>query len=335
MQFEEGKRQQVRSRSPASGCSQRNLDARSRCARNPLRARLHLREAETSRPHKAKTRLEKAGLHTGGGRGRSFRGRTELSPPRRILQAPLLATGAVRLGQGASGRVLLHSTEAPLRSISALLPTLSSLSSPQTYAPWPVWRDSVTGPVRFAPLSRKQAARLWHKARRWDRETRRPGRHGGVIGRTALVVLYTLAFDFLNCRTGRLDPSLNVIAHKAGVCRRAVVNAVQRLRELGLLTWKRRCEEERDTEGRFRLRQRSNAYGLLPPSQWVGYRDTDPPPPSPDALGAPDLVPDPIEAAVAEITSGQRKAAVAALEADPRDRLALALAALGRALGAI
>jgi hypothetical protein len=32
---------------------------------------------------------------------------------------------------------------------------------------------------------------------------------------------------------------------------------------------------------------------------------------------------------------GQRKAAVAALEADPRDRLAMVLAALGRAMGAI
>ena len=32
---------------------------------------------------------------------------------------------------------------------------------------------------------------------------------------------------------------------------------------------------------RFCLRQRTNAYALLPPSQWVGYRDTDPPPPSP------------------------------------------------------
>jgi len=217
-----------------------------------------------------------------------------------------------------------------LHSISAVLPGF-----PQTRAPWPVWRGSVAGPVRFAALSRKQAARLWHKARRWDRETRQPGRHGGVIGRTALGTLYVLLFDFLNHRTGRLDPSLDAIAAKAGCCRRAVVDALARLRDLGLLAWQRRCEETRDAEGRFRLRQRTNAYGLLPPSQWRGYRDNDPPPPSPDTLGAPERVPDPIEAAVAELTSGQRKAAVAALEADPRDRLAMALAALGRAMGAI
>jgi hypothetical protein len=39
--------------------------------------------------------------------------------------------------------------------------------------------------------------------------------------------------------------------------------------------------------------------------------------------------------AVEEIVHGQRKAAIAALEADPGDRLAMALTALGRAMGAI
>src|SRR3954452_15316134 len=112
-------------------------------------------------------------------------------------------------------------------------------------------------------MSRKQAAQLWHKARRWDRDTRQPGRHGGIIGRTALAVLYALALDFQNFRTGRLDPSLDAIAEKASCCRRAVVDALARLRDLGLLTWQRRCQEDRDAEGHFRLRQCTNAYGLL------------------------------------------------------------------------
>ena len=184
-------------------------------------------------------------------------------------------------------------------------------------------------------MSRKEAARLWHAARHWDRDTRQPGRHGGIIGRTALAALYALLFDFLNHRTGRLDPSLDAIAAKAGCCRRAVVHALARLRDLGLLAWRRRCEETRDAAGRFRLRQRTNAYGLLPPTQWQGFRDNDPPPPDPATLGAPEPLPDPIEAAVAELTQGARMAAVAALEADPKDRLAVALAGLGRALGAI
>jgi hypothetical protein len=222
-----------------------------------------------------------------------------------------------------------------VRSLSAVLPALPGFSNPATCSPWPVWRNSVAGPVRFMPVSRKAAARLWHAARRWNRETRQPGRHGGIIGRTALAALYALLFDFLNHRTGRLDPSLEAIAAKAGCCRRAVVDALARLRDLGLLAWQRRCEETRDAEGRFRLRQRTNAYGLLPPSQWIGYRNDRPPPPDPATLGAPNPVPDPIEAAVAEIMQGQRKAALAVLEADSSDRLAIALAALGRAMGAI
>ena len=82
-----------------------------------------------------------------------------------------------------------------MHSISAALP---GFFSQRTRAPWPVWRGSVAGPVRFVPLSRKLTAKLWHKARQWDRETHQPGQHGGCVGRTALSVLYTIAFDFLN-----------------------------------------------------------------------------------------------------------------------------------------
>src|SRR3954471_21782465 len=39
-----------------AGCSPRHSDARSRCARNPPCARLHLREAATPEPLKRKTR---------------------------------------------------------------------------------------------------------------------------------------------------------------------------------------------------------------------------------------------------------------------------------------
>lgn len=119
-----------------------------------------------------------------------------------------------------------------MRPISAVLPALPGFPSPLSHLSWPIWRNSVAGPVRFAPMSRKEAARLWHKARRWDRKTRQPGRHGGIIGRTALAALYAPLFDFLNHRTGRLDPSLDAIAAKAGCCRRAVVDALARLRDL-------------------------------------------------------------------------------------------------------
>jgi hypothetical protein len=242
----------------------------------------------------------------------------------------LLARAFVRPGGCLPVRVALQPRRTLLLSISAVLPAPPGFPNPQPRSPWPAWRGSVAGPV--VPMSRKQAAQLWHAARRWDRETHQSGRHGGIIGRTALNVLYVLAFDFLNYTTGRLDPGHDAIAAKVGCCPRTVGTALAKLRTLGMLGWLRRCEEERDAEGRFRLRQRTNAYALLPPSQWRGYRDNAPPPPSPDTLGAPERIPDPIEAAVAELTWGQRKAAMAALEADPSDKLAVALAAFGRAM---
>jgi hypothetical protein len=109
--------------------------------------------------------------------------------------------------------------------------------------------------------------------------------------------MHHLVLDFQNFRTGRLDPSYDAIARKAGCCRRTVADALRRLRDLGMLGWLRRCEEDRDKAGRFRLRQRTNAYGLMPPSQWRGYGDPTepPPPPSPDTLGTPERVPDPIK----------------------------------------
>ena len=84
-------------------------------------------------------------------------------------------------------------------------------------------------------------------------------------------MLHALIFDFLNHRTGRLDPSYAAIARKAGVCVRTVATALARLRELGILNWVRRCAESwRD--GRFVLEQETNAYAVLPDSQWRGYR---------------------------------------------------------------
>jgi hypothetical protein len=164
-----------------------------------------------------------------------------------------------------------------LPPLSHLLPSLPYLPLPQTYAPWPVWSGSTTAPIRFAPMPKKAAVRLWHRARDFDRGTHQPGRHGGAVGPTALQVLHALIFDFLNFRTRQLDPSYQAIAHKAGVCVRTVATALARLRELGILNWVRRCAESwRD--GRFVLEQETNAYAVLPDSQWRGYRPPAEPP---------------------------------------------------------
>jgi hypothetical protein len=227
---------------------------------------------------------------------------------------------------------LLSRFDRPL-PLAQLLPALPGCAGSKTHTPWPVWRDSARGEVRFAPLSKKEAARRWHKARRFDRQTHKPGKHGGIIGRTGLAVLYTLLFDFLDYATGRLDPSYDAIAAKSGVCRRTVVNAVRRLKELGLLHWQRRCREDKDEAGRFRLRQETNAYAVLPPTQWRGYAEPAPAPlPYPDTWGATPPLPDALAQAADELRFGQRRTALALLESDPGAGLAAALARLGRVI---
>ena len=187
---------------------------------------------------------------------------------------------------------------------------IPALEAP-TRAPWPVWSGSVANPVRFAPMAKKAAIKLWHRARDFDRGTHEPGRHGGAVGSTALAVLHALIFDFLNHRTGRLDPSYAAIAAKAGVCVRTVATALARLRELGILNWVRRCAESwRD--GRFVLEQETNAYGLLPESQWRGYRPP-PEPPEPEWGRAP-IMPSALVQAALE-TDPAAKAQVLAVSA--------------------
>jgi len=72
-----------------------------------------------------------------------------------------------------------------LRQIAYALPQIPGFDSlrPKTYAAWPVWKDSTTDAVRFQPLKRKEAARRWQKARRFDRQTHLPGKHGDVVRR--------------------------------------------------------------------------------------------------------------------------------------------------------
>jgi hypothetical protein len=215
-------------------------------------------------------------------------------------------------------------------SLSHHLPSLPGFTAlARTYAPWPVWTGSTTQPVRFAPMAKKAAVGLWHRARDFDRGTHQPGHHGGAVGHTGLAVLHALIFDFLNHRTGRLDPSYAAIAQKAGVCVRTVASALKRLKALGILNWVRRCAERRAADGRFVLEQETNAYAVLPETQWRGYRPPqEPPGPAPGTWGEPA----PMLSALAQAAlEGDLAGKVQALASDPKDGLATALARLGRA----
>lgn len=145
--------------------------------------------------------------------------------------------------------------------VANLMPRFAGMTalagSLRTYAPSPVWSDSTTKTVKFQPLPKKAATRIWHRARDFDRQTRRKNCHGGAVGHAALQVLHTLIFDFLNYASGQLDPSYAAIARKANVCERTVANALQRLRELGILNWYAAAPRSGSTGGMLLSRRRT------------------------------------------------------------------------------
>jgi hypothetical protein len=215
------------------------------------------------------------------------------------------------------------------------LPNFAVAGSQRSYASWPVWKDSTTANVRFAPLPKKQAVRLYHKARQFERQTRQPGKQDGALGRNGLAVLHALLFDFLNYTTGRLDPAYKTIARKACLSVRSVARGLASLKLAGVLNWLRRAGETRDESGRFCLEQDTNAYGVLPPSQWLGFLDRpDAPPPHPATWGASPPLPDAITQAAEEMQHGARRTALSILETDPQDELAAALASFWRTVEA-
>ena len=224
-------------------------------------------------------------------------------------------------------------TEMHLHSV---LPNLTPISTGglKTFAPWPVWSGSTSTPVKPAPMSKKAAVRLWHHARGYDRQTRRAGHHGGVVGPTAMQVLHTLIFDFMNWRSGRLDPSYAAIARAANLCVRSVATAIKRLKELGIIDWVRRCTESRTQDGRYVLTQQSNAYAVLPSSGWRGYHEPPGPPgPAPGTWGASPPLPCVVGMAVEERRhGGGMRGVLSILASDPTDALAVVLARIGQAV---
>jgi hypothetical protein len=211
----------------------------------------------------------------------------------------------------------------------------ASLLNATSMPVWPVWSGSTTAEVEFQPMPKKRAGRLFQKARAHDRTTRKPGsgKHGGALGRIALNVLQVMLFDFMNYTTGRLDPSIDAIARKAGCCARAAQNALRKLKDLGFLTWIRRASPAEDASGGFLLRQETNAYAVLPEECWRGYHDPAPPTLEPWQWGATPPLPSSLARASEELAAGQRQSALSILEEDPKDELAAALARLGRTAG--
>ena len=204
-------------------------------------------------------------------------------------------------------------------SLAEIMPGLPGLNGGKPYAAWPAWSGSYRDEVRFAPMPKKQALKLYHQARAWNRQ-KSLGRYGGILGSAAMRVLECLIFDFLNFASGRLDPGYHAIARKTGLSRSTIATALARLKKLGILHWVRRPTADRDHTGRFVLRQETNAYAVLPASQWRGYAQPESPP-DPSTWGATPPLPPLIEQAITEQDGGQGvPALIGLLESDPTDR---------------
>jgi hypothetical protein len=222
-----------------------------------------------------------------------------------------------------------------MRSLAHSPPSFPGFDSPKTYAAWPVWSGSTTDEIKWPKVVKQAVINWYHKARHWNAAKEIAGRYGGTLGSSCMRVLECLAFDFQNYRSGRLDPSYEGIAAKTGLGRSAVATALARLKQLGILHWQQRSAHHWNSNGQFELKQRTNAYMLLPPTQWRGLDlPPDPAPPDPGTWGDHPPLPDQITQASEELSHGARKTALAMLEADPTDELAAALASFGRQIEA-
>lgn len=203
------------------------------------------------------------------------------------------------------------------------------------YAPSPVWNDSARGEVRFHPLPKREVFALYRKLKAWNRQ-KAAGRYGGSVGSACLRVFECLAFDFLNYKSGRLDPSYNAIAAKTGLGRSTVAEALKRLKALGVINWVRRCSPVPggSPSGRhgIRMEQDSNAYGLCPSSCWLGYAATPTFTMEPHEWGAVPPLPSIMEQAIEDGKKGGITDIVRTLKLDPGDQLAATLARLGEAI---
>jgi hypothetical protein len=121
-------------------------------------------------------------------------------------------------------------------------------------------------------MTKRAAKQLYWHLEQFERQTRAPGRQDGAIGRNGLAVVRALLFKFMNWRTGRLDPSQAKIADAAAISESSVERGLAKLQAAGVVNWLRRCVPVVGPLGGFLMRQISNAYAVLPSTQWKGYR---------------------------------------------------------------
>ena len=202
-------------------------------------------------------------------------------------------------------------------------PTLSILRSHI----WPCRKGAIDkSRARFSPHPKATLWQWFGKLEKWLLAKGIPG------GARIVRLVYQSLVKMIDPATGRLDPGYRAIAAKAGCSRSAVYLALKLLRVLGVITWDQCCTRGPGEDGGFEIRQDTNAYRLLPPSEWRGYVDQTPPPPPPDrdAWGAAYRLQEDEMDGWMSADSWDEKLEL--LASNPDDQLSCRLAALGRAI---
>ena len=103
---------------------------------------------------------------------------------------------------------------------------------------------------------------------------RAKGKHGGVLGRSALAVL-ELLIHLAQARQGRVAPGYEAMAAIVRMSRQTVITAISVLEVMGLVTVIRRIKRIRTVLG-FKTVQATNAFDIHPP-EVAGKRRSDAP----------------------------------------------------------
>lgn len=147
----------------------------------------------------------------------------------------------------------------------------------------------------FRPYDKDEMAMAIEAAERFDREHKMKGERNGPIGHVGLEV-YRALWQFANFRDGRCDPSLTGLMKATRRSRRAVVEALKRLWNVGLVRWIRRfvytglvtvrCPQVEQATNAYEMRTLAAGFlRLLSAAQRARYRPKCRPAPAPRERG--------------------------------------------------
>ncbi|MBU6207003.1 MAG: RNA replicase [Alphaproteobacteria bacterium] len=133
----------------------------------------------------------------------------------------------------------------------------------------------------FRPFDSKTHGAILKAAERFENLTKRKGCRNGALGYVGIKVLKAL-LEFIDYRTGRLEPSYVALCKRAYLSVCAVAAALKRLAAHGFIEMIRRYEPTGNISGGPTVRQITNAYRVSLPAVAAKTLRTSPTAPVPD-----------------------------------------------------